>query len=283
MPEPSSTAGPSVDASVAAAGSTTATATVAATTLATAAAGPLQSGESMELAAGPTGDGVTWLPAFRMTRRSVDTDESYLAAQAGCGARNMALCTDSQWQRACRSRPAIASVPTWTATGSTKGGFVVRGGGQGCSAERIVAPATHDAGRAGFCCTRVVGVRGDAALRQRAADKLLRVEKAFTVGPSELIESLVAETVEYRGETLVREVFVRRDGKMFQLEPAGWILHDVCDVTATSTEQGWTADCNCVVQQGRLLGHWMRRYVFSASGHITSLDVPKVFRAAAAP
>jgi serine/threonine-protein kinase len=239
--------------------------------------------------AGRTPDGAIWLPEFRLVQEANDRNATYLDAHARCRKRTMALCSEAQWQRACREDSTVALPPTWTATAVSDEGFVVRGGDGTCDARQIVAPADASPKRAGVCCSRVVGIRSDnrnTAFLESTATKLGRIEKAFTTGNKALLSALVDERVTYGGKVMLRQPFVERASVMFRIKPAGWLLHDVCDVALFDEDgkKAWSADCASVAQQGTKLGHWMRRYVYdSSTGKLRSIDVPEIYRPASRP
>jgi serine/threonine-protein kinase len=244
-------------------------------------------GRPIAIEAGRTPDDGVWLAAYRVVRRPDDGGKSYLDAHAVCRATGSALCTEAQWLRACQQEPAVATLASWTASAANANAFVVRGGDGGCGTSTSAKPASRDAARAGLCCERAVGIRGSTLAHEqvmRIATVMARIEKAFSSGSPELLSALVGETVRYRNAPLPNQMFVDRSSKMFRLEPDGWILHDTCDITLLGDGAGFSADCSCVVRQGRLLGQWLRRYVYdAASEKITSIDVPRVFREASPP
>ena len=78
----------------------------------------------------PEGTGTlaaTFFPSFEVTREPGDENGTLRGALDACERKQMALCSEGQWLRACEAIPSLGTVPSWTLTGSVDG-VVVRGG-----------------------------------------------------------------------------------------------------------------------------------------------------------
>ncbi len=191
-----------------------------------------------------------WLPQYSFLREDGDQDRSLLDAEAACQAKAMALCTESQWTRACAVNPDLATLSSWTST-LTEKGSVVRGGAAGdgppsCTSRDVVAPDTHDAHRIGVCCSRAVGISSQiesAAFLQTTSRKLLEFENAFNAADVHGIALLVDDPM---------ILFVRSQTRDQVADYFGWKaregqfhVHDVCEVQMVKRDDGdgWAGDC----------------------------------------
>ena len=202
------------------------------------------------IASGYVAGSEVWMPEFSIVREAGDEDVTFAAAERACERRSLAVCTESQWARACGERAEIATMPSWTATADPEG-VLVRGG-ESCST-RVIAPAdSHDPGRAAICCSRAVGVSTetrDPAFLSVTSGKLLEYERVFDAGDGARAAALMSEKITYYGRELGRDEagdIVAWSGKKQHL------LHDRCNVALTHSDAGtgWTAECEVLMQGG---------------------------------
>ncbi len=154
---------------------------------------------------GRTSDKSLWVPDFWVQRDGSDVGLAFLAAEAACRAKKMALCTDAQFDRACSSYPDLASAPTWTLSADS-GGLVVRGGELGCASRVVVPPEDLDPARAAACCTRAVALGGDldkfgGSLRN-ASTQVQVYENRFNAGQGDRIAKDTSGAIGFFGQTL---------------------------------------------------------------------------------
>lgn len=154
---------------------------------------------------GRTSDKSLWVPDFWVQRDGSDVGLGFLAAEAACRAKKMALCTDAQFDRACSAYPDLASAPTWTLSADS-GGLVVRGGELGCASRVVVPPEDIDPARASACCTRAVALGGDldkfgGSLRN-ASTQVQVYENRFNAGQGDRIAKDTSGAIGFFGQTL---------------------------------------------------------------------------------
>lgn len=191
-----------------------------------------------------------WLPEFSIAREEGDQDATFSAAEGACERRSFAVCTDSQWARACEAHPEIASMPSWTATADPEG-LLVRGGSS-CTDRAVTKADSHDPGRIGLCCSRAVGVSSatrDAAFLSVTSGKLLEYETAFDTANAARAAALMSDPIMYYGREMSRAEagdVVAWSAKKQRL------LHDRCEVSLTHADDGvgWTAECEILMQGG---------------------------------
>jgi len=219
-----------------------------------------------------------WLPEYALSREDGDQDRALTDAEAACGAKAMALCTESQWARACEAHPEIASLASWTSSTTDKGA-VVRGGSTGspgsapygfggtaqCTNRDVVAPDSHDPHRIGVCCSRVVGVSSkiDAlAFLETTSKKLLDFEVSLNAGDGHGVAMQVDDPTLFYARKLSRDDVANYIN--WRAREGGFLVHDDCEVQMEKhdgEDAQWTADCSATsFAPGRLV-RLSRRYV----------------------
>lgn len=99
-----------------------------------------------------------WLPAFKFGLPAEGAGETTLVdARAGCATRRMDLCSEEQWEAACRADAKVGAKASWTLSFASGSEWVVRGG-TGCSSRARAVPATRDPARIGLCCERAASM-----------------------------------------------------------------------------------------------------------------------------
>lgn len=262
-------------------------ATAAASATATAAAAkPLKSYGPKSIEAGETPDGETWVPAFKVQAFEGAAPASLADSHAACRSKTMALCTDSQWQRACSADAALAELETWTISPIGASGFVVRGGDGKCET-RSEGTGEASPGRAGVCCERVVATSGTnkhPAFRNTTSGKLLDYEKAINSLSASALRPLLSESIEYNESRHERNAYLKRAEGYFRGHPKHWILFDVCETSVQQAEDTWTADCWSIKQVASQIIAIKERYVWGGvSGTLQSVTELRSRGLAAAP
>jgi hypothetical protein len=181
-------------------------------------------------------DGI-WTPGYELRRIDSDTGRNYLDAMAHCRFKDLMLCSETQWERACKADAAVGKVASWTATwrGSKA---VVRGGG-GCGDEKTVDGASTSDDRAGLCCERAIGlVSGNThpAFRKIAHIDQLAWENAVNSQNGAAIDGLIDQGLEFDGKVMAHSTAVKAQKSWWKAHPEQWTFFDVCNVTV---EKAW--------------------------------------------
>lgn len=200
------------------------------------------------IAAGTDANG-TWTPAFSIRRDDGDAGLTYLAAYNRCASQGLALCTETQWSRACAEDPALGAIETWTASPSGGEGFVVRGGST-CAARRVASAGETSATRGGECCDRAVGIRttnmNDTFLIT-AAKRMLDYENALRRRDTAALARLYDDQVRFISKDFSRDALVKESARYFGQFPDQWILYDTCETRIDKgAETTLVSDCTAV-------------------------------------
>lgn len=191
------------------------------------------------------GAGASFVPKFEIAREPGDEGATFIKAQRACERRQMSLCSEAQWLRACETGIAVlASRPSWTLSPGD-GGLAVRGGAGACSDRAIVSGDVVDPARVGVCCSRSIGVTSsnkNVAFLSTTADKLLKVERLLNAANGSELARLAAIKTNFFGKLMTREELT---------ETASWIgrsssfYFDSCVVAIRDDDQKrrWTAEC----------------------------------------
>lgn len=187
----------------------------------------------------------TWVGDFWVERAEPDVGLEFLDAANACRAKKLALCTESQLARACSTTPSLGAHPSWTST-SEAGGIVVLGGGGSCSTRVVAMPSDVDADRVATCCTRSLGLTGEAtrfpALRNFMVP-ILAFEHAWSERDRARLAPRVKSNVEFFGQPLSPDkLFPTLDwlgGRSFP-------VLDRCELSLVPSdpEQAWFAMCS---------------------------------------
>jgi hypothetical protein len=221
----------------------------------------------------------TWTIAFAVERKPGDLGLDWWGAVAHCSGEKLALCTETQWLRACKADPDLGQLGSWTLTADVPGA-VVRGGSDGCKERKFVKTQEKNPTRAGVCCERALGITSEDkadAFRELATKKVLAYEAALHEKKAELLGKLYADTVTYLGNELARSALVKQ-----QLDEAAGAADsltyfDHCDVkyADSGTSKDLLADCGVVSgAQGKVRG-FAQRIAFGASDRIFYVGDPK--------
>ena len=184
---------------------------------------------TVNVAAGATSGGV-WTPAFELRRVASDTNKGYLEAMQHCRDQNLMLCSTTQWERACATNAAVGKITSWTA--SWAGQSVALRGGDGCAATSVAAGSSKAESRAGLCCQRAIGIRGNsnASFRTRAHSEQLNWENALNTQDIGAIGKNIDVALEFDGTVLPRDKAINAQKAWWKAHPKQWTFFDVCDV-----------------------------------------------------
>ena len=231
-------------------GSASATTTASAVTVAEPLAYPPK-----KIAAGAGPDGL-WSRGFDILREQGNAGLHFAKAYDHCINAGKALCSETQWQRACEADDGLGKLETWTATYAGKGKFVVRGG-KGCSTRQTVAGGEKSPTRVAVCCTRAVGIDSgnkNLAFRKASAKKVLDYEEALRPNARGRIADLYADQVSFLGRRFDKSALMREYDRDMKRFPEQWTFFDTCKVELGKDAEGETtlvSDCRTVLRRGK--------------------------------
>jgi hypothetical protein len=221
----------------------------------------------------------TWTIAFAVEQKAGDLDLDWWGAVAHCSAEHLALCTETQWLRACKADPELGKLESWTLTADVPGA-VVRGGSDGCKERKFVKTRDKSPTRAGVCCERALGITSEDktdAFRELATKKVLAYEAALYEKKAEPLAKLYADTVTYLGSDLARAAVIKQQLDEAAGAPDSLTYFDHCDVkyAESGAAKDLLADCGVVAgAQGKVRG-FAHRIAFGASDRIFYVGDPK--------
>lgn len=202
---------------------------------------------------GEASNGV-WTPGFAALRSGGDQSKNYVEAAQSCESQGMALCSETQYIKACAANPAVAGFSSWTATWSSGTSVVTRGGGS-CDTRAETTPSERSDSRMALCCERAIGIRtgnkNSAFMKASHAD-LLSFEKDFNGKSASVLSKHWADSVRFDGAVLSKAKVDSSQSSWFSGHPVQWTLYDVCDLKIgevwlpTGKDKGLVADCKTV-------------------------------------
>jgi len=98
-----------------------------------------------------------WLPPFKFGMPNRAAGANLIEARASCAGTSMDLCSDEQWDAACRTDSSVGAAESWTVSFASGFEWVVRGGG-GCSSRAQAHPTQVAPKRTGLCCDRAASM-----------------------------------------------------------------------------------------------------------------------------
>lgn len=187
-----------------------------------------------------------WVADFWVERDAADVGLDFLAAEARCRSRSLALCTDAQFTRACETYPELGSSATFTAT-SEAGGLVVRGGAE-CKDRTTVLPTDVDASRGLMCCTRALALGGDVkrfGVPRNAASQVQNYESNFNQPKGAAIAKRTAGAIGYFNQSLSGDKLAET---IDWLGKQSNVLYERCNLALVPNdpEQSYTAACTAL-------------------------------------
>jgi hypothetical protein len=209
-----------------------------------------------------------WTKAFTVARLAGHSGKTYRDAHAHCLEHGKALCSETQWARACEADPKLAELDSWTASYSGDGKFVTRGGATGgsasCDARDTAAIDEQKPGRVALCCDRAVGIASsndNPAFVQASAKHAGDYEKAVTDGVRGVVAAQYADTIMFLGRKFERDALMREYDRDLKRFPGQWTYFDVCDMSVGKDDAGEAtliADCRAVLNRHKIYGATIR-------------------------
>jgi len=198
------------------------------------------------VAAGKAPDGA-WTASFTVERQAGNEGLSLEYAAKFCMEQGRALCTETQWQRACLDDPKLGQLKTWTLTLEGKQA-VVRGGAAGCPAREVVAPTETQLDRVAVCCDRAIAItttNDNESFLASSAKRLLDYEQAARRSSASKLRDLLASEVVYGGKERQLDQVVSAFEKAKDSE---WTVLDTCDVSIDKdgSESRLVSDCRVI-------------------------------------
>jgi hypothetical protein len=221
------------------------------------------------------------LGTYSLDRAPGTEGASLPAAMSRCRERGLSLCTETQWARACKLTPELATTSTWTASGDEDRGFIVRGGST-CSARAVVQPGDVDPSRGAVCCSRAIVVRrgeGGYVTPSIPEAKLLAFERAINDKRAGDLATQLEDELQYYRVRMPKDRLVAILGQTAQRSPDLYGLLDTCEVGAQSDDDAWSANCTKIAITSGRIGYVVTRFVFGAkSGKIRLITDANVYR-----
>ncbi len=225
----------------------------------------------------------SFIGEFTFQRDAGDDGLVWLDAADHCTKSGLQLCTSTQWQAACEADNVIASIESWTMTPERTEGFVVRGGSPlGCRDKRSVSGVQASPFRVAACCSPAVAAAGRniaPAMLRAMAKNVLDFERTMNGHRASALRDFFDEPVRIFVKERTRAEAVGVFEHEFSKNPDLHVAHELCDFSADSVDNTYTADCRKIVRQSGLIGHVLTRYVFvGGSGKLRSMTDPAVYR-----
>jgi hypothetical protein len=222
-----------------------------------------------DIGAGDVTTGGPWLSAYRAGRAGTDAGLTWSAARAACQLRDMDLCTEPQWRRACSVDSEVGKVASWTPTVKNAAGFVVRGG-NGCDSVAIVSGSQKDPSRVGLCCSRAIAIqttnRNGGFLRS-VSERLMSYERALNAHSVPAVGALLDSTMTlYAMTNIHKNVAESRFEGTFRRYPQETAVHGTClvtlDLVGSAWRDRWIAECDKLIDRGSEVAVVTARYEF---------------------
>jgi eukaryotic-like serine/threonine-protein kinase len=195
----------------------------------------------------PEGTGkssASFFSAFDVARETGDENATLLEAQRACERKQLSLCTEGQWLRACELHPEIGTRASWTLT-TDPSGMIVRGG-QGCSTKELVAPDARSPEIVGVCCSRAVGMTSSgntsAPFLKSTGNQILQVERVLNASNGPEFARLSASEVNFFGKRTSRDALVEVIN-WYGKKSSNYFERCSVDLRASGVERGWLAEC----------------------------------------
>jgi hypothetical protein len=253
--------GPPTEDAPRAGGSVSATATALASVTPPARALPAEG--SVVIDEAPAKDGTAWLPRYAMQRWAGEQGKTLAQAEALCVAHGRALCTETQWVKACAQVPALGNAETWTRSVSSAG-CVVRGGAHGCATSAVAGPTEVTPDRLGVCCEPAVGItttNTDVSFLRTTSGKVAAYQAALNKRDGASLKQLVSEGASITRPKSREGLFGFYDAYNAK-QPDLWIAIDACDVALSADQQSWTAECSSSAQRAGKVAAFRARFVW---------------------
>lgn len=238
------------------------------------------------LAGGTVNGHDVWLGAFEARRPKGTAGNTWLEARQMCADRNLEMCTEMQFVRACNDDASLGKNESWTVTASGNAGFMVRGGEGGCDARRVAPGSDEQPGRTVLCCQRAVAIRTtnrNESFLKATSGRLEKLEAALNRHDSVRVAAFFDDRLRFYGGYLSKDAAASKIRGSFRAHPKQWAVHDTCDVSLQTTgdpnTDTWTAGCVKLVYRAGEVGVTKTVYVFGGrKTKLQSLTEPRVIR-----
>ena len=232
----------------------------------------------------PEGTGqssASFFSAFDVARETGDENATLLEAQRACERKQLSLCTEGQWLRACELHPAIGTRASWTLT-TDPSGMIVRGG-QGCSSKALIVPETRSPDIVGVCCSRAVGMTSSgntsAPFLKSTGNQILQVERVLNASNGPEFARLSASEVNFFGKRTSRDALVEVIN-WYGKKSSNYFERCAVELRASGVERGWLAECTGMQVGGSDMVSFVRTVRFM-EGQLDELRELKAPRAVA--
>jgi eukaryotic-like serine/threonine-protein kinase len=224
-----------------------------------------------------------FVPGFSVAREEGDGDATFNNAVGACERRRMALCTESQWLRACDIEPALGREPSWTMTG-TESAIALRGGA-GCSSRGEAFADSKAPERIGVCCSRAVSVRSSnthMAFLTTTSGKLLNIERTVNAANGLELAAMSLPELNLFGKLMGKEEIVSTTAWIGR---SGTFYFDSCDVALSDVgvDRRWTANCTGILKTSKDTRRAFRWITIADGGQLAELREPKVTTSVSTP
>jgi hypothetical protein len=245
-----------------------------------------------EIPAGRTASGEFWLDRFRLDQ-FVTTGSDFLEAQNECLSHGMALCTETQWQRACELDNRVGAIESWTGSLDVQG-LVVRGG-QLCSDRKLTSGGDASAKRVGLCCDIAVPIRTEgvsASLITSASNRMRQFEKSFNARDAKAFEAIFDDGLIVERKPRTKRGAVDFMAQGFAAAPDQWTIVSSCGVSVNVVKtrrrrkpktQTWSTECNELRHRQGEIALLSGEYVFSMTGKLKGFGEYEIRREWAKP
>jgi eukaryotic-like serine/threonine-protein kinase len=240
-----------------------------------------------QIAAGALEGSGMWLDGFRIVRRP-ESAVSLDGALRACNEIGLSLCTESQWQLACKAFGEVGKDASLTDS-LEPGGVVERGGGS-CDARKVVSPSGTGQ-ELGLCCERSIGMTSKN-LQQKFLSStggvLEKLENALNQHDAVALSELLDEKVTLDGVERSKAGVVALLTQTFKATPDLIVTHESCEVAVqankvvkrskrgrkvTSYEtQSWSASCEQIRHQRAEATLASAEYVFSPASKLRGIS-----------
>ena len=247
-----------------------ATASAKATASAAAPPGEVPAYAAHKVPAGSASDG-TWTGPFEVVREKGHLGLDYVKAMDECVKEGKALCTETQWSRACEADPALGKIETWTASANPDGRLVVRGAADGTCGTRTLSEVNASVpARGAVCCDRALGIKTsnkNEAFLKASSKHMLDYEKAVRDRDAIALAAVYADTVSFMGKDYPREALLKVHQKYWAAAPDQWTIFDTCDISIdkSQTDPRLLTDCRTIFHKGGKIFVAVQRFLRGGS------------------
>jgi eukaryotic-like serine/threonine-protein kinase len=215
----------------------------------------------------PEGTGTlaaSFLASFDVAREPGDENADFLGAQRACARKQMSLCTEPQWLRACELHPILATRSSWTLTADPEG-VMVRGG-SACTDKQLVLADARAPDRVGVCCTRVIGMRSSAnpspVFLKSTGAQILQVERLMNASNGRELGRVSAAEINFFGKRYDRDELAETI-RWYGRDSSNYFSLCNVDLRVTPVSKGFLAECEGLQIGGKTVVAFSRTVRFT--------------------